>query len=262
MSRSVVSELWRYPVKSFQGERVEQLELLPHRIVGDRQFALVDLASGLLMSAKRRAELLSAWARTAGDTVLVTLPDRSEHDVSAPETAAALSSWLGVDVGVVEVGQQEGVAYDMTLDPPNDDADVYEIPTPASTFLDLAAVHLLTTASLASMTAARPDLVWDVRRFRPNIVVDHAGPGFPEDNWVGQQVAVGDARIEGMMRTMRCAMPLRAQPADPAVGSPRLERSVDTYRAMDVVHANDLGLYAAISGVGTIRVGDPVEPVI
>ncbi len=258
MNRSTVSELWRFPVKSFQGERVEQLELLAHRIAGDRQYALMDVGSGLLVSAKRRAELLGAWARTVGDTVVITLPDNTEHEVSAPETAAVLSSWLDADVEVVEVGQQPDIGYDMTLDPSNDDADVYEIPTPPGTFLDLAAVHLLTTASLASMAESRPDLVWDVRRFRPNIVVDHIGPGFPEDDWVGQQVSIGAARIEGMMRTMRCAMPLRAQPADPAVGSPALERSVDTYRAMQAAHANDLGLYASISGVGTVRVGDPV----
>jgi uncharacterized protein YcbX len=60
----------------------------------------------------------------------------------------------------------------MTFDPPNEDAEVFDIPAPAGTLLDLTPVHFLSSATLGACEAARPDLDWDVRRFRPNLVLD------------------------------------------------------------------------------------------
>ncbi len=255
-----VVELWRFPVKSMQGERVERLDVGPLGVVGDRAYGVVDEATGLLVSAKADARLFEAFAWTEDDgAVVVRLPDGSEREARDPSLPAAVSEWLERPVRIARPGGT--AAYDMTLDPPNDDAEHYEIPTPVDTFLDLAALHILTTASLLRCSTARPDLVWDVRRFRPNVLVEHDGAGFPEDAWVGEQVALGsDVVAEGLMRTMRCAMPLRPQPAAPAVGSPVLERSADVFRAMSELHANDLGLYASVVTGGTIRLGDPVTP--
>ncbi len=266
----VVTALWRYPVKSMQGEPVEHLDVGPSSIAGDRAWGVVDAETGLLVSAKRDARLLQAFARTDGDDVRITLPDGTELVAGAPDTDAALSDWLGRPV---VLRQPEGqAAYDMTLDPPNDDAEVYEIPTPPGTFLDLAAVHLLTTSSIEQCRAARPDIDWDVRRFRPNVLVDGGSAdgggeavggaaGFPEDEWVGRQVAVGEVVIHGDMRTMRCAMPLRPQPAMAAVGSPELPRELDVYRTMAELHSNDLGLYASVVTAGRIALGDRVAPI-
>lgn len=260
---TTVSQCWRYPVKSFQGERVDRLVLGADGFDGDRRYAVVAAETGHLLSAKIEDRLFEATARTVGDEVVVVLGDGTEFEMGASDAATHIGRWLDREVTVAELGATSpgadaATSYDMTLDPPNDDAEVYEIPTPPGTFLDLAAVHLITTATLARFAEARPDLVWDVRRFRPNVVVDLDGPGFPEDEWVGHDVVVGGAVINGMMRTMRCAMPLRAQPAATEVGSPALERNVDIYRALQAVHANDLGLYASVVTPGTIAVGDAV----
>ncbi len=257
----VVSALWRYPVKSMQGEPVDHLDVGPSAVAGDRAWGVIDAGTGLLVSAKRDGRLLEAFARTDGDDVLIRLPDGAELVAGAPEADRALSAWLDREVVLRRPGGE--AAYDMTLDPPNDDAEVYEIPTPPGTFLDLAALHVLTTASVEQCRAARPDIDWDVRRFRPNVLVDtgaETDAGFPEDAWVGQQVAIGDVVIHGDMRTMRCAMPLRPQPEMAAVGSPELARELDVYRTMAEIHSNDLGLYASVVTPGRIQLGDRVVP--
>src|SRR5687768_7800288 len=93
-----VAQVWRYPVKSFQGEQVERLELGPGGAVGDRALAVVDPAAGKVLSAKRYADLLMASARSEGDGVVLTLPDGSEHEASDPGVHAALSAWLDHEV--------------------------------------------------------------------------------------------------------------------------------------------------------------------
>ncbi|GAG25072.1 unnamed protein product, partial [marine sediment metagenome] len=131
----------------------------------------------------------------------------------------------------------------------------YDIPTPTGTFLDLAPVHLLTSATLDGVRTARPDLDWDVRRFRPNLVVEAEGEPFLEERWSGRHLAVGDDLVLRVDQpTVRCAMPLRAQPG--------LEREVDLYEAMrelNEANPNHLGVYASVVEPGPVGVGDRVR---
>ncbi|MGH9206141.1 MAG: MOSC domain-containing protein, partial [Acidimicrobiales bacterium] len=91
----------------------------------------------------------------------------------------------------------------------------------------------------------------DVRRFRPNLVVDAPGSSpFGEDQWCGIRLRIGSAVIEGMQPTVRCAMPLRAQPG--------LDAQPTLFKAMDSLHANHLGIYLNVIESGEIRVGDRV----
>jgi uncharacterized protein YcbX len=168
-----------------------------------------------------------------------------------------MSAWLGRGVGLRPVPVQAQVSYEMTFDPPDDAAEKFEIPSPEGTFFDLAALHVLTTNSLATCAGTHPDVVWDRRRFRPNVLVDDAGDEpYPEDAWVGRSVRIGGVAIDVLMRTVRCAMPLRAQPAHGAEGI--LSRDVDLYRALNSSHENHLGVYASVREPGTISVGDDI----
>jgi len=248
-----VVELWRFPVKSLQGERVDALTLRPGGIEGDRAWALVDRATGKLMSAKRHAALFHGRAGTEGGEVVVALPTGAEFVAGDPEGSRFASEWLDRDVEIRPVEPGTAVAYEMTFDPPNDAAEVIDIPAPAGSFLDLAAVHLLSTATLARARVEDPELDWDVRRFRPNVVIELAegdGPeaAFTEDTWVGRQVGIGDARVSIRMSTVRCAMPLRGQPG--------LEPQPGMYDVMEALHANHIGVYADTVRPGPIRVGD------
>src|SRR5688572_21061223 len=93
-----VAQLWRYPVKSFQGEPVDELVIGPGGAGGDRILAVVDPAAKKVLSAKRYADLLLASARLEGSRVVLALPDGSEHASDDAAVHDALSAWLGMDV--------------------------------------------------------------------------------------------------------------------------------------------------------------------
>ena len=247
-----VSALWHYPVKSMQGLTVDRLGATEAGFVLDREWALVDPATERVLSAKTVPDLLRATvAVEADDDVTISLPDGTTVRPDDRDADAVLSAWLGRTVVLRNRGEHHGGGYDMTFDPPDDDAEQYEIPVPEGSFLDLATVHLVTSATLDHARASAPELDWDVRRFRPNVVIASDGEPFAEDGWSGRSIAVGPVTVAVQQPTVRCAMPLRAQPG--------LPRSVDTYRALQAVHANHLGVYGALVGSGTIAVGDEVR---
>lgn len=257
-----VAGLFRYPVKSFQGLAVDSLTLGVRGVAGDRRFALVDDSTGRILSAKVEARLLDGTIDEVVDGgVTMCLPDGTKVRTDDATASDTLSAWVGRRVTVTQSDDsEEPLAYDdrsrsyeMTFEPENDDAEHVVIPAPAGTFLDLGAAHVLTTGSLARCREREPGTNWDVRRFRPNVLVDVDDGGFPEDAWVGRRLQVGGAVLAVDQRTVRCAMPLRAQPDG-------IERDVNVYRTMAAIHENHLGVYCRVDEPGQVRLGDPVEP--
>ncbi len=256
-----VAALWRYPVKSLQGIPSASLSIGPRGVRGDRRYALVDVATDHILSAKSRSDLLLASvSETAEGAVVLALPDGQSIHADDPAINDVLSAWIGRPVALTEANtsnepltyDERSRSYEMTFEPENDDAEPVPIPSPTGTFLDLAAVHVLTTGSIARCREARPGTAWDVRRFRPNVLVDLDGAGFPEDAWVGHRVRIGDAEISVDQRTVRCAMPLRAQPDG-------LDRDVGVFRTMNALHDNHLGVYCSVIEPGSVKAGDAVE---
>lgn len=260
MTGTVVA-LYRYPVKSFQGIAVDSLSIGRRGVHGDRRFALVDTTSDRILSAKAEAALLLADASEAPDgSVTLRLPNGREVRTDEPSIHEVLSAWAGRPVRLVEADNNDepltddsrSLSYEMTFEPEHDDAERVPIPSPAGTFLDLAAVHVLTTGSLARCREQQPGTDWDVRRFRPNVLVEIDDGGFPEDGWVDSRLRVGETVLAVEQRTVRCAMPLRAQPGG-------IARDVEVHRAMAAIHANHLGVYCAVTEPGVVRVGDAVD---
>ncbi len=253
MSIGAVSQLWRFPVKSLQGERCESLRLTPTGFEGDRRYAVVDRRSGRTLTAKTVPELLFASARTDGDAVVVTLADGRDFDAADPTLSGTISESLDRECDLVENLASSDASYDMTFDPEHDDADLVNIPIAPGTFFDLTPLHALTSTSLAAMRAAYPEGEWDVRRFRPNLFIEASGSGFPEDDWVGSTIAVGEggASFHVVMPSVRCAIPNRAQPS--------LGRDLDIFRTMDALHANHLGVYCEPRGSGPVHEGDELR---
>ena len=244
-----VEAVWRYPVKSMQGRVVGSIEVTSAGVAGDRAFALVDVATGRIASAKRFARILEA----TGDDDAVVLADGTVVPLGAPDADERLSAWLGHTVTVARPDPAVVRSYEMTFDPPDDEAELFDIPAPVGSFLDLAPLHLVNLGTLAHCAQRRPDLDWDVRRFRPNVVI--AGPSVPfaEDGWSGRRLAVGSAELVVRGPTVRCAMPLRAQPG--------LARQPEMFAAMTELNArtpNHLGVYVDVERPGVIRPGDPV----
>jgi uncharacterized protein YcbX len=244
-----VVQVWRYPVKSFQGEAVDALELGPGGAVGDRTLAVVDPAAGKVLSAKRHADLFMAAARTDGDRIVLTLPDGVEHAADDPGVHDALSAWLDLDVRL-EAPPVDGVyPMEMYSGMSDEDSPVFDWPGPPGTWLDLADAHWLTTASLAAIAGAHPDGEWDVRRFRPTALIETAASGFAEEAW--SSIQAGTVVTEVIMATPRCSMPSRAQPGL------RRDRAIGT--TIRDANSNNLGVYASVTQSGTVRVGDSVH---
>ena len=251
--RGTVDQLWRFPVKSMQGERVDRVEVTPTGVAGDRAFGVIDTASGRVLSAKRVPALLEAAAAVDGTAVKVTLPDGTVYEAGDPALDGALSTWLGTEVSLQRASDDVGGTYEMGSDPTDDSAPTFEFTGPPGSFADLAAVHVLTSASVAAAAELHPDGQWDVRRFRPTAFVTVAGEGFVEDGWIGATLALGSARIEVLMPTVRCAMPTRAQPGG-------LGRDLEVVRTLNRHHDGNLGVYCRVAAPGPVAVGDTVAP--
>lgn len=254
-----VAEAWIYPVKSLQGVRVDRLDVTASGITGDRHWGIVDDASGKVLSAKRVPALLDAVVNATGTEL--TLPDGTTMMTDDPGVHDVLSSWLGRAVTLRTSTESIGLSYEMTFDPPDDGAEVFDIPVPVGTFVDLAPLHLVTSATLAGCIDARPDLDFDVRRFRPNVVINVDAAAFVEDSWAGCTISIGDAELRITQPTVRCAMPLRAQPGTASGGQP-LARLPDLHQALNElnpVFPNHLGVYAEVITAATVRTGDAVR---
>jgi len=249
---AVVTGCWRYPVKSLQGLAMPALDVGADGVIGDRGHALLDVESGRLMSAKRTSVLLQA----AADDEAITLPDGSVVSLSAADVDAVLSAWLGRSVHLAGTDEADDLSFEMTFDPPNDESEIYEIPARPGTFLDAAHVHVVNAATLRGCAEARPDLDWSVRRFRPNVLVDVDGPAWAEQAWIGQEIQVGSVVLAVESPTVRCAMPLRAQPDG-------IEREPGLFQAMNDLNEtfpNNLGLYCRVVTPGQVTLGDVVAP--
>lgn len=253
-----VGQAWMYPVKSLQGVRTDRLVVTASGVSGDRRWGIVDEESGKVLSAKREPVLLGASVNSEGS--VVTLDDGTILATDDPSIHDALSAWLGRPVILQASAMSAGLSYQMTFDPPDDTAEVFDIPVPPGTFVDLAPLHLVTGATLAGCAALRPDLDFDVRRFRPNLILDVDAEPFAEDSWTGRTITVGEAELRITQPTVRCAMPLRAQPAHPT-GGPALARQPDLHAALNElnpVFPNHLGVYAEVVTAGVVNVGDHV----
>jgi len=249
-----VAALWRHPVKSMQGEAIERGELGTSGLPLDRRWGVVDVETGKVLSAKREGRLLMAASRIAGEAPEVKLPDGDWKAAGSPGLDDELSAWLGVSVALKAAVDIPSSGYQMHVDATDDTSPIVDLPCPPGTFFDALPVHLLSTASLRAMQPHHPGGEWDVRRFRPTVLVDvdDDQQGFPEDAWIGSTVRIGAAEVTVVAPTVRCVMTTRAQPG--------LERDLDIVNAVNRDHESNLGVYAVVSRPGAIAVGDPVHP--
>lgn len=245
-----VAGAWRYPVKSLQGMAVNSLEIDATGVDLDRAWGLIDRSSGKVMTAKRTAEMLNA---TATDQSL-TLPNGDTFDFYDPQIHSALSTWLSRDIRFVSAAEAGDVSYEMTFDPPNEDAEVFDIPTPTGTLVDLAPLHIVTSSTKAACEEAYPELDWNIRRFRPNLLLDLAIDPWEEQTWVGTEIAIGSAVLRFSSPMVRCAMPLRAQPGG-------IQREPALFKAMSELNPlapNHFGMCCDVTQPGRVELGDQV----
>ena len=260
-----VKALWRYPVKSMLGECVDELLLTDRGFWGDRAFALWDMQSQKVASAKnpkKWAQLLAFQSRLipssppqADPKVEITMPDGQVVTSDRPEVNALLSAALGRTVQLVSAPptqasiehywpEVEGTAHQDT---------VTQIVMPAGTFFDACPVHAISTATLARLQSISPTSNFDARRFRPNLVIQPAegAEGFIDEGWVNHTLTVGEvARLSVFTGCPRCVMTTLPQTDLPA--------DLDILRTTAQHNRVIAGIRATVLHPGPIRRHDPV----
>ena len=227
-----MADLWRFPVKSFGGERLRRAFVGPFGILGDRRVAVID-GAGNPLTARRARALLGFRAGCSdpdgGDGVEVSTPEGWELPWNDPALAAEVGRAIGQSVSLLSspVGMH-----------------------------DAAPVHLVSTASLAAVGAWQEIDEADRRRFRANVVVELEGEEpFGEDAWVGTALRLGDDGpvLQVVSPTERCAITT----FDPDT----LERDNRVLAGLARERENLFGVYARVVRAGWAEVGAPVRVV-
>lgn len=251
--------LGRYPVKSMLGEDLIDVDVEPTGFAGDRRCALVDAGTGLVASAKNPRKwrrLLSMYATLAPDgRVTVTLPGGATVRDDDPLLDERLSGVLGRPVRFARSRPDDARLERLTPDGEPSAGVMTTGSLGAGTFVDFAAVHVVTTSTLAALGGA------DARRFRPNVVVRMLDDRpFTEHTWRG--VSLGpDAALTVVAPTPRCAIPTLAQGTE-LVDDPEILRTAARLNRIPVFDMGNLtcvGGYASVANPGRVRVGDRVR---
>jgi len=281
MKVGAIASLWRYPVKSMQGEEAREAVLTERGLRGDRAFAVQERATGHIASAKHprkwsplfacRAEYVEApQPDCALPSVRITLPDGAVIDSDDPNVDAVLSRALGREVTLL-------------AEPPVEltrEADRSPVDAPASqdirqetmafaapgTFFDYAPLHLLTIATLARLQALYPEGRFEARRFRPNLLIatEADAGGFIENAWLKRSLRIGtEVRLHLIDPCPRCIVTTLAQGDLPR--DTEILRTIAQYNAVasatlapGVVLPAVAGVYANVTEDGWLRCGDPV----
>jgi MOSC domain-containing protein len=262
--------LGRYPVKSMRGEDLTVAHLDESGVEGDRRYALIDAQTGLVASAKHPRKwhrLLFMSARYGPDgRVRITCPDGVTVDADDPAADGVLSRAVGRPVRLAGT-RPDGARLERLTPATEPSAGTLTrgglaAGTPGDTFVDFAAAHVVTTATLDALSAAHPGDRVDARRFRPNIVVRMYDPvPFIENTWLGQTLTVGTrTEIRIVAPTPRCAIPALAH-GDDLPEDPELLRTAARLNRVQVLNLGTrtcVGAYAAVQRGGPLRVGDQI----
>lgn len=298
----VLREIHRHPVKSMGGETIAET-VIERRfgVVGDRAWAIRDLAAGEIRGAKKIPALLGLAARylepprsEASARIEIELGDGRSVRSDDPAVSERISDRIGRRVQLcdrkpasdrahyrrarpisdpeAEIREASELLPDeptpTLADAPVDLSIVADYVSPPGTYFDFFDLHLLSTRSLASFAARAPESIVEARRFRPNFVVElegaPPGPGrgpaagtaagegkWPELDWVGRSLSIGDAVFGITMPMMRCGMTTHAQPGLPK--DPRIMRTLVQACALN------LGVAVTVVRGGRVRVGDTIR---
>ena len=274
-----VEQLWRYPVKSMMGEEMTSCRLGSVGLAGDRGWAVRDEERGGIRGAKKIAALMQFSARYLGEpdgAVEIGAPDGSAIASSDADRDERLSHALDHPVTLwprrppsdldhyrrgpadhEDLMDELRSIFGRTPDEPLPDLsrfppEILEYESPPGTYVDAYPLMVMSTSALKSLQDALPDASVDVRRFRPNLVIDTGGRGgHPELEWAGMRARIGSATVELTTPCPRCIMVTHAiddqMPAD---------RSILRHIVRDL--DQNVGMYATVVEEGTIGRGDSV----
>ena len=270
-----VQSIWQYAVKSMSGMKLDQANITTGGILGDRAYALLDQSNHKVASAKfpkkwgKLLELSAAFVEqpSQGNQLPpVRIISIKGLDVLSTDknVDALLSDYVGRAVKLTS-SRPNSVSLER-LDPLEPDETILDIGDLMlkNKFSDYADLHLLTTASLQQLSSISPDVQFDERRFRPNIVIQTVSDitGFAENDWIGKTVAIGDSvRLNITDPTPRCSIPTLSNGTFP--NDPKVLKTIVEHNMLEVPLLEDkvlpcTGIYGFLIQSGIVSTNDPV----
>ncbi|NKC00799.1 MAG: MOSC domain-containing protein [Pseudomonadales bacterium] len=284
MTAIKLKTIYRYPVKSMGGHAMTSTTLTDKGIPGDRCWTVKDEVRGGIKGGKRFPELMGMAAELLTEPhadnqsppVRITLADGSTVEAGDADANERLTHVVGSSVSLWpllpedqlehyrRVPPPEGTDLDAawrevfarTPDEPLPDLSVFPdiliaYESPPGTYFDAFPLLIMSESSLTTMQTASETSQFDVRRFRPNLVIDLEQDGFPEDAWEGREARLGQARLKLEVACPRCVMTTHGfgeLPKDPKIMRQLVQRN-----------NGNLGLYASVIEPGQVSVGDRLE---
>lgn len=262
MSELVLTELWRYPVKSMRGSCHSAMQVTPRGFERDRHWMLVDpqgrfitqrqlpkmalinthLSNDELSLSLDNGESLRVYAGPSDETIAVTVwGDSCQAQAVNPEVDHWLSEFLETPCRLVAFPMQQVRAVDPQ----------YALPQDQVGFADGFPFLLISQGSLDGLNA-RLDAPLPMQRFRPNLVVTGCEP-HAEDDW--KRLRIGDIEFRVVKPCSRCPIPT----IDPQTATRGAEplRTLRTYRYWD--NRIWFGQNLLHDAAGELREGMPVE---
>ena len=268
-----VAEINRYPVKSMLGERVSELRFTATGGIGDRAWALRDVTSGKIASAKKYPKLLDFRAIYAVEPglgsrgrVIITMPKGLEVDTDDPDASRIISDVLGRVVRLEnQAGADEKTDIDRATVFGDQPASAFKPEWTTATmpdhfelksgsFFEISAIYMVTSGSIHHLVDCQGGTASiDQRRFRPNIFINSGveSGAFVEDGWVDHTVKIGaQVKVNDIKPTVWCVTSTLAQQ--------ELPRDLSILRTIAKQHHGCFGVYGTIATPGVVRLGDPV----
>ncbi len=228
-----VSEMNRYPVKSFAGERLDSCIIERYGILGDRFAAFYDEArSGWdrFVTARDIPRMLKYESRMEDGEIKVTAPDGRTF------------GWDETLLAEIQQYTETPISLSRVKEPHPEDSRLLSV--------DCESILIVTDATMRKLAKAWGGRL-DNRRFRGNIVVTIEDDSMFEGDWVGRVLAIGDVQLKVERACVRCVMIT----IDPETG----EKDMSLLKQVTRDYNTEFGVYCSVVRTGQIRLGDQVR---
>ena len=276
MSTASVASIYRYPVKSMMGETLSEADIGEAGIPSDRGWAVRDEKRGGIRGGKKIPQLMTLAAKSGTAAPLITAADGNSASASYERINDWLSGKLNHPVTLwpllpadqpdhyrrgapdtEDFEQELRAVFGRLPDEPLPDlagfGELLEFESPPGTYFDAFPISIISQQSLNTMNQLEGESRFDVRRFRPNLLVDVPGSNhpFPEQAWVGKTLAIGNVTLKIDTTCPRCAMTTH--------GFDDLPQDPQIMRKLVANSEGNLGIYASVVKVGKVATGDSVR---
>ena len=278
MSTALVTTIYRYPVKSMMGETLRETDIGEAGIQGDQGWAVRDEQRGGIRGGKKIPQLMALAAQSGPAAPLIT----AQEGDSASASSEGINEWLSDKLGhpvtlwpllpadqldhyrrgapdTEDFEQELRAVFGRLPDEPLPDLagfeELLEFESPPGTYFDAFPISIMSQQSLNTMNQLEGESQFDVRRFRPNLLIDipDTDHPFPEQAWVGKTLSIGSVTLKIDTTCPRCAMTTH--------GFHDLPQDAQIMRKLVANSEGNLGIYASVVQAGKVTAGDSVSVV-